>query len=359
MEISPSGRSQRGSLTTTLPQKDHELRGPARHQQTGLTGQSLRIGADFDGTKDRKALSHSIPLNVHGAIPEEAPKHATDRSFLGEEGGRLLPHAAACGDQELVKELLDHGANVNIPDSEGRTALHKAAVYGRYDIARELLAHGARINAVDEDGRTALFHAVFRGDIPLAVLLIDNGANVNAEAGPRRTPLHEAVRGGHLSSVKLLVWSGANLNSADLEGRTPLHMAAARGDLEFVELLVESGAKTSPKLFKSKSTPLHKAAEANHPDVLHYLVMHGADVEVSDEYRQTPLHVAANKVQPNAIDKPTELQPTQAQFPSLGGIQTLTLRSLIHQLSVHLKRMVRPRIVSGYLRIEWTCVGKR
>jgi regulator of sigma E protease len=71
--------------------------------------------------------------------------------------------AAAAGDVEAVRLLLEHKANVNAPDSDGKTALHIAAVMGRAEVAGELLKAGAALNARDQLGRTPLLDAAESG----------------------------------------------------------------------------------------------------------------------------------------------------------------------------------------------------
>lgn len=56
-------------------------------------------------------------------------------------------HAAIAGKKsiEIIKLLLEKGADCNILDSEGHTPLHTTAFEGNTEIAKLLLNHGARI----------------------------------------------------------------------------------------------------------------------------------------------------------------------------------------------------------------------
>ena len=67
-----------------------------------------------------------------------------------------LRAAAWGGHEEIVKALLQHGADVNRTDDEGRTALIAAAYMGHSEIVEHLLDYGAEIDHADSDGRTAL-----------------------------------------------------------------------------------------------------------------------------------------------------------------------------------------------------------
>ena len=67
-----------------------------------------------------------------------------------------LRAAAWGGHEEIVRALLQHGADVNRTDDEGRTALIAAAYMGHSEIVEHLLDYGAEIDHADSDGRTAL-----------------------------------------------------------------------------------------------------------------------------------------------------------------------------------------------------------
>jgi len=71
-------------------------------------------------------------------------------------GWRPLHFAANNGHVDVVRFLLEKGANVNAQDHRGRTPLHLAALDGHVDVVRFLLEKGANVNAQDHRGRTPL-----------------------------------------------------------------------------------------------------------------------------------------------------------------------------------------------------------
>lgn len=88
--------------------------------------------------------------------------------------GSPLFVAASEGRLEVVRYLLDEGANVNERANGGNTALAEAAYYGHVAIVKELLLRGADINVIDAGG-TALDVAVSRNNIAVADLLKHHG----------------------------------------------------------------------------------------------------------------------------------------------------------------------------------------
>ena len=91
--------------------------------------------------------------------------------------------AAGQGNREVVRYLLDEGADINAREKLGGTALTEAAYYGHVDVVRELLLNGADINAVSDDG-TALDIAVSRKNTAAADLLKHLGGKPAREIRP-------------------------------------------------------------------------------------------------------------------------------------------------------------------------------
>lgn len=71
--------------------------------------------------------------------------------------------------------------------------------------------------------------------------------------------------------MKLFYFTGADVNTPNNIYMYPLHLAAVNGDLRIVRLLVEHNARIDA-LNKEQATPLHKAAQYNHVQVVEFLV---------------------------------------------------------------------------------------
>jgi ankyrin repeat protein len=90
--------------------------------------------------------------------------------------------AAGEGRLEIVRYLLDEGADVNAREKYGNTALSEAAFYGQTAVTRELLVRGAEVNVIGEDG-TALDIAINRNNTAVADLLRHHGGKSRRELG--------------------------------------------------------------------------------------------------------------------------------------------------------------------------------
>ena len=152
-----------------------------------------------------------------------------------------LVKAAEAGDASGVRQLLEAGANPNLPRTF--TALEAAA--GAFPaVVREMLKFHANVNARDSAGRTPL-HLVGKSAVgdsrenpaEVARLLIASGADVNARDNIHgNTLLHETP---DAATAKVLIAAGAQLNLRNKDGQTPLMLTL---DPEVTRLLVQAGA---------------------------------------------------------------------------------------------------------------------
>ncbi|NXC48572.1 MYPT2 phosphatase, partial [Penelope pileata] len=175
----------------------------------------------------------------------------------------------ACIDENLdmVKFLVENGANVNQQDNEGWTPLHAVASCGYLNIAEYLISHGANVAAVNSEGevpsdiaeeaamKDLLLEQVKKQGVDLDLarkeeeqqMLQDarqwlNSGRIEDVKQPRTgaTALHVAAAKGYSEVMRLLIQAGFNLNVQDNDGWTPLHAAAHWGVKEACSILAEA-----------------------------------------------------------------------------------------------------------------------
>jgi len=111
---------------------------------------------------------------------------------------RFIP---ALGDANLVRLMLDHGANVNAMDPLGRTALMAAVLsdFPSLDVVKLLIERGANVNAKSQhkdsgdSGRSVLDLAKLRGNTPIVNLLVKSGASTTTASYPVLKPQRAAT----------------------------------------------------------------------------------------------------------------------------------------------------------------------
>jgi ankyrin repeat protein len=145
---------------------------------------------------------------------------------------------------EIVKFLIENGAEVNIKVEYSDYPLGYAAMYGRLNNVKLLLASGADVNQKGGYGRTALHYAVTPGDwsehfLEITKLLLDHGADPTITHSGGDTPLLEALayEDADIEIVKLLIEYGADLHAKDAYGGSALSRAAKRGRMDIIEVL--------------------------------------------------------------------------------------------------------------------------
>ncbi len=176
-----------------------------------------------------------------------------------------LMEAAANGHQDMVRLLLDNGADINVTGGYTyATALMEAAANGREAVMSLLLDKGADPNIRNTGGDTALdwakcerhraliqsfigkesklMDAVVNGDSKAVKALIAAGANVNARHKAGVTVLIEAAARGYADIVRALIDAGANVNDRNVYGFTALIRATEKGSTEIVRALIDAGA---------------------------------------------------------------------------------------------------------------------
>lgn len=123
---------------------------------------------------------------------------------------------------EIVKLLVQHGADVNAWDHERRLNPFLSAVYWKNcEVAALLLAIGSDPNVINCDNETALLMAAELDDCEMARIILDHGggARIDAPGGLiSLTPLGHAAQNVSLPMIKLLLSAGADIYAADVDG---------------------------------------------------------------------------------------------------------------------------------------------
>ncbi|XP_039262547.2 ankyrin repeat domain-containing protein 17-like [Styela clava] len=213
-----------------------------------------------------------------------------DQEHKTDEMHTALMEASMDGHVDVAKLLLDSGAQVNMPADSFESPLTLAACGGHVELASLLLLRGANLEEVNDEGYTPLMEASREGHEKMVIVLLAHGANVNVlTEETQETALTLAACGGFLECCKLLICAGANLEDGC---STPLMEAAQEGHLELVKYLLEQGANVDSQT-SSGNTALSYACEHGRTNVADVLLHAGACLEHESEGGRTPLMKAA------------------------------------------------------------------
>ena len=123
-------------------------------------------------------------------------------SVVGPE--RHCGGAAYNGHEDVVKILLERGADPDKADIEGLTALSRAVIWNHKDVVKMLINAGADLDKADKKGRTPLHFAAYYADKEMVSQLLQKGADHKKTCNKGLTPLKTAENRGHSDVVKIL-----------------------------------------------------------------------------------------------------------------------------------------------------------
>ena len=222
-----------------------------------------------------------------------------------------LLDAAERGDRAAVLRLLAQGANPNAPGPDGTTAVMWAASSDDLELVRALIKAGADVKLKNQFGTSALTEAAIIGSAPVVDALLKAGADPNTRNPEGETPLMAVARSGNVEAARRLLEARADVNAKEnWGGQTALMWAAAQGQPQMVKLLAEHGGDvnargvirqwerkviTEPRpkdMNKGGFTPLLYAAREGCVECARHLIAAGADPDLEDPERITPLNMA-------------------------------------------------------------------
>ncbi|CAH1396892.1 unnamed protein product [Nezara viridula] len=303
-------------IVAVLPQHynetDEKLFNVTLIQGTDLV-MTLMINVSVVKTWNDETLikSGKIPLFMICALPDVSPETVriileagtVGVDFQGENNITALMIASTRGNLDVVKFLVERGANINntaylafesvgklgerfrflklftlknvtVPPTVIHTSALSVAVYEDHqDMLEYLIKCGADVNVMGQ-GWAALNNAASIGKIELLKILLQNGIDVNSKDLMGATALHAAAKNNDTESAKLLLQFGANVNATDEFGWTPLHVAAffsRNASKAMLELLLASGADINATT-DGEFSPLNLAEAGHNLSFLDYLV---------------------------------------------------------------------------------------
>jgi len=201
----------------------------------------------------------------------------------GQKGWTALHNAASGGDKgykEVAEALIKHNASVDALSETLLTPLHEAAGKSLVDLVRLLVDAGADVNARDKFSNTPLRMCAsnaqsfanletFKQSVQI---LLDAGADINSGTTINTTSLHSVVKWGNIDAVKFMLEHGADPNIRTTKGELPIDFAKEPAIKELLEPLTKSvppptatGQNASTEPAPTSPTTSHAGASTKSP----------------------------------------------------------------------------------------------
>ena len=177
-------------------------------------------------------------------------RHGADVNAKAKSGNTpLLIASVGHGKYEVVKLLLDKGADALAVNNRKENALIRAALFGDTATVSLLLSHGIDINDFSKDSTTALLNAALNVNSPVVIQLLERGADPDKICFFRIIALAVAVTYNDLESVKAILKKTRKVNAQDTEGHSVLMWAVynEHDNVEIIQALLDKGADVNMK----------------------------------------------------------------------------------------------------------------
>ncbi|XP_008420982.1 histone-lysine N-methyltransferase EHMT2 isoform X3 [Poecilia reticulata] len=187
----------------------------------------IQAGAQVDAKdKDLRTPLLEAVINNHVDVARYLIQNGACVYHIEEDGYTGLHHAAKLGNLEIVNMLLETGqVDVNAQDNGGWTPIIWAAEHKHVQVIKSLLNRGADVSIKDKELNVCLHWAAYAGNIDIAELVLNSGCSLASVNVHGDTPLHIAAREGYLECVTLFLSRGADIDIMNREGDTPLSLA--------------------------------------------------------------------------------------------------------------------------------------
>lgn len=230
-----------------------------------------------------------------------------DLEIQDDGGHTALTMAVRDGSEEVVRLLLEAGANVNHQTNYKGSPLRYAVFSNAVETVRTILGYRPDLSLRDKDGDTALHCIQHSTPVEIPRLLCNAGSDLESLNKDGYTPLSVAVECGNVHVVKYFISKKARLNITGGKLGGPLHIACQYSNHELVRILVSEGADfnlVDPNMgtpLQSSCLPEMNGAELQEKTISYLIHEAKADVTISGGDQGCALNAACAWTSPKVV----------------------------------------------------------
>lgn len=285
------------------------------------------LGAYLARIKNEEATAvHGLPM-IMAALKDrriDALQSILSRDIdLSVSSGGEFAMEMAARWPEGLKAIIAKGIDPKIKAPALGTALWTAAMEGDVNLVRLLIQSGADLNKTDNVGRTGVFFAASANHPEVVEALLAAGADPNRPAVDKTSPLLAAVDQRADQCIKILLKYHADANAVSDEGHSPLMIAADRyrASTDTVQMLLAAGAKVNLRA-KDGGSALMAAINSDNAEQVTLLLDAGADATAKLNDGRTPQDLAIDGVKTHALQALLKMPP---EHVDLAGASSSTV----------------------------------
>ncbi len=272
----------------------------------------LRKLAKLGVNLDRAVVRGRTPANIiasesiRGLLSEpyfeEAAKLFSGESMeqLDSQGEAAVHLAAREGHVGMLRVMIEKGVDMNLekdtPARAGMTPLHEACETGNLEVVKLLMEAGADDTAKDVEGETPAHYALRekrnsdRGDMEKKAAVLKELKNLDIPRNDGKTPLL-LLQYVHRDLLPIFLERGVDLNHRDNEGRTAMMLNPGK---DMVKELIRAGADVN-LADNEGNTALHYALQEYSEGTARYLIKKGADYNCANNDGKTAADIAVER----------------------------------------------------------------
>ena len=241
-----------------------------------ISGLLLEYGAEAEKYSiDPAALIQAL-MNKEYDRAKNMVERGVDLNYLS---GEFTPLMCSIENIEILKLLLENGADVNQANKMNMTALTMAVMINNTDAVKLLLEYNADVNVVSTlNDQTPLMFAIQNKNETIIKLLQGKFADINAKDSFGNTALMQAITptGVNMEQIKYLINNTTQINEFNDLGLSPLLKTVGLDLVELVKYLLENGADINQKNNKGVDAITVARKTKNNPEMIKLLKDYGA-----------------------------------------------------------------------------------
>ncbi len=261
---------------------------------------------DPDPNQNNNTLLHKAISTENSELIEALLEKGAKVDSRDGEGKTPFDLTIGLGKAALFKIFLEKGnvADINqkYPDLQEATLLHIAVMEDNSDLLKLLLEKGAQVNVKDKEDKTPIDLAAEKGKTALLKVFLEKGnvADINQKYTGRNddaTLLHIAVMEDNSDLLKLLLEKEAKVDSMNKGNKTPIDLAIDQENTALLKLFVEKGklVDINKKFGPYQESLLHIAVSKDDPNLVEALLEKDADVNSMNSSNETPISIAIDQ----------------------------------------------------------------